>query len=104
MKEDMLRLGEGSRLSRAVRLSWQQGKHQDRGETVAAKSNVHALALKPVLDELRAAGITSHSGLARELNRRGLRGVHGSEFSGQTVKRILARLDGLEASSPPPQP
>jgi hypothetical protein len=56
-------------------------------------ADLRAMALAPVIQELRAAGFVSYGAVARELNRRQvptLRG--GKQWYSTTVSRVLVRL------------
>ena len=48
--------------------------------------------MRPVISEIQSAGITSHSGIARELNRRGYRTSRNKDFYPGAIKHLL-RVD-----------
>ena len=48
--------------------------------------------MRPVISEIQSAGITSHSGIARELNRRGYRTSRNKDFYPGAIKHVL-RVD-----------
>ena len=70
----------------AQRAGWEAG---------IARANQKAAELAPVIAELRAAGITSLSGIAGALNARGVRTPwgHRHRYASQ-VASLLARLAG----------
>ena len=60
--------------------------------TVVANADRHALDLAPVLEELRAQGVTSLRGIAAELNARGMRTRRGGQWQVSNVGNLLRRL------------
>lgn len=62
-------------------------------EAVKARADEHAEALRATLNEIRAAGITSSSGIAAELNRRHIATPRGGKWHPASVVRLSARLD-----------
>ena len=74
---DIRHLGpEGQQIGRAV---------------LVARADQFAANIMPIIEELRAAGITSLKGIARALNTRGVQTARGGRWDPTTVKRILAR-------------
>jgi DNA invertase Pin-like site-specific DNA recombinase len=58
-----------------------------------AKADARAADLAPVIDELKAAGITSLKGIAKALTERGISAARGGEaWTATQVSRVLARL------------
>ena len=55
-----------------------------------AKANAFHDQIRPVMEEI-AKTISSHTGIAAELNRRGLRASRGGEWSAKQVERILCK-------------
>jgi DNA invertase Pin-like site-specific DNA recombinase len=51
-----------------------------------------AETLRPVLAELKAAGVTTLRAIAAELNNRGIKTARGDQWSAMQVQRVLARL------------
>jgi DNA invertase Pin-like site-specific DNA recombinase len=49
--------------------------------------------LRPAIDDLRAAGVTSARELARGLNERGILTPRGGAWHAASVQRVLRRLD-----------
>jgi DNA invertase Pin-like site-specific DNA recombinase len=60
-----------------------------RSQTARASARIHDLM--PVLDELRAAGVTSLGGIAAALNARGIPAARGGAWSATQVRRVDAR-------------
>ena len=58
-----------------------------------ARTKVQADRVGPTIAELRAAGITSATGLAKALNERGIPTARGGEWQAVQVQRVIARLD-----------
>ena len=50
--------------------------------------------LRPVLEDIQTAGITSVRGLARELNRRGILTPRGGRWHPTSAARLMARMAG----------
>ena len=59
---------------------------------IKAKAARHAEDLRPVVADIREAGIASNKGLARELNRRGVLTPRGGKWHPTSVARLLERL------------
>ena len=57
-----------------------------------------ARQLAPVLAELRSAGLSARQ-IAAELTERGVPTPSGGKWHGQTVLRVIGRLDGIEAET-----
>lgn len=65
---------------------------QARGRAaIKASADARAQTLLPVLDEMRAAGVTSLGALARGLTERGVKTARGGEWTPMQVKRIIER-------------
>lgn len=72
------------------------GKHGAiLGAENSAKAKETALSLKPVLDELAAAGVTSVRGIADALNSRKIPTPSGKSWHSTSVHRLLKRLETL---------
>jgi hypothetical protein len=53
--------------------------------------------LRPIFKEIQASGITSPSGISRELNERGIPGLLGGRWRAPQVRQVLMRLiEGLD--------
>jgi hypothetical protein len=64
----------------------------------AAQADARALALAPIIAEIRASGIITPYAIAAVLMRRGIPTARGRSFWGATqVRKILNRLDRLAA-------
>ena len=61
-------------------------KVQDRAQAFAE-------SLRDTLGDLRAAGITSYSAIASELNRRHIQSARGGQWHASSVRNLLSRLD-----------
>jgi DNA invertase Pin-like site-specific DNA recombinase len=61
------------------------------GAVRAAKADARAAEILPVIDGIRAAGVTSALGIARALNGRGIPAARGGRWTATQVQRILAR-------------
>lgn len=59
--------------------------------TNVSKADAFAASILPLVEKIKAGGITSLSGIAAELNARSVRTARGSEWMPQTVKNLLAR-------------
>lgn len=59
--------------------------------TIAAEADQRAVAVKPVLHELKAAGVTSLTGLARGLTERGVQTARGGTWTAMQVSRLIER-------------
>ncbi len=57
----------------------------------AGKADAFAAAVLPVVEKIKASGITTLAGIAGEMNARGVRSARGGEWMPQTVKNLLAR-------------
>jgi DNA invertase Pin-like site-specific DNA recombinase len=74
----------GSKITRKAR--------QAGWAAVSRRADERAADLAPVLDELRAAGVTSLTGIARALSDRGIPTARGkTEWTAVQVSRVLAR-------------
>lgn len=57
------------------------------------RADATAAILKPIIKHLRSAGVTSHSGIAAELNRIGIPPARGrGRWQAVQVRRVLARI------------
>lgn len=66
---------------------------QQRGRaTQTKKADAFALNIKPVIDEIRAAGINTLNGIAQALNRRGIPTARGGQWAATTVGNVLSRV------------
>jgi hypothetical protein len=58
-----------------------------------AAARRHAEALRPLISELRATGLSSATAISRALNDRRILTPRGGVWHGASVRRLLARLD-----------
>jgi DNA invertase Pin-like site-specific DNA recombinase len=56
-----------------------------------ANADEHAANIRPIIENIRTAGIVSFRGIASELNRRGILTAHGGSWYPTTVKNLLSR-------------
>lgn len=63
-------------------------------------AEVRAMALAPTIRKLRRAGIVSIRAITRELSERGIPTARDGKWHSSTVKRLLRRLEKVEARSP----
>jgi DNA invertase Pin-like site-specific DNA recombinase len=60
-------------------------------EAVVSRADAHARDVMPVVEDVRASGITSLKGIAGELNRRGILTPQRGKWTATSVRRLLAR-------------
>ena len=67
-------------------------------ETIGRAHDAHraaadhfAASVLPIVQSIRASGITSHAGIAEALNSRGVRTARGGQWYATTVRNLLAR-------------
>ncbi|MEX0298832.1 MAG: recombinase family protein, partial [Kordiimonas sp.] len=66
---------------------------QQRGRIAQTqKADTFARTISPIIDEIRAAGINTLSGIASALNRRGIPTARGGSWAATTVGNVIARL------------
>ena len=65
--------------------------------TVKSGADDRAKGLVPVLDDLRASGVTSYAAMARGLSERGVKTARGGRWTPMQVKRIVERYPGKMA-------
>ena len=82
--------------ARGVKLGGYRGEQAARAAAAAkaAQANAHAHRLKDMVAVIRAGGMASATGLAKELNRRGITTARGGSWQTVQAQRLLARLDG----------
>ncbi len=59
----------------------------------AERADAFAATILPIIEGIRADGVTSSNGIARELNERGVETARGGRWAAMTVKRIVERGD-----------
>ena len=57
------------------------------------KARQRAANLTPVVEEIRASGVTSPSGIARKLNAQGHTAPEGGPWTGTKVKFLLKNME-----------
>jgi hypothetical protein len=62
--------------------------------TSLAKAAAFRTTVLPKIEAIRASGITSLSGIARELARRGVKTAAGGAWTAQSVKNLLQQREG----------
>jgi len=60
------------------------------------QADARALALAPVIDELRKAGIITQTGMTEALNARGVPTATGKTWQQPTVRLLLKRLERIQ--------
>jgi DNA invertase Pin-like site-specific DNA recombinase len=68
---------------------WTKGADANR-----AGADQHARDVRPVIEAIRADGITSLKGIATELNARGILTARGGQWYATTVRNLLGRVEG----------
>ena len=63
-------------------------------ETQVARAETFAATVMPIIDEIRASGVTSFNAIAKELNHRDIKTARGGDFAAMSVKRIVERGGG----------
>ena len=84
-------LGNRTNLAEASRKG--SASNQERARQWAAN-------VKPVIERIQSAGITTLDGIAKELNARGIKTSRGGEWHKTTVARVLAAAAGDPPSTP----
>lgn len=71
------------------------GKGNTAGlQAIRVKADSHARNLMPVIEALKAEGVSSLGGVAAALNERGMLTPRGGRWHKSSVSNLLARLDG----------
>ena len=65
------------------------------GPVSKAKADRHAQDVLPIIDDIRAGGISTLEGIAAELNARGILTAQDAQWYPTTVRNLLARSDRL---------
>jgi hypothetical protein len=88
-------------LVEAVRRAGRQdrlAKLKQGWDAARQRATTHLIGLLPVLSELIASGVGQPHAIAEELNRRGLRGARGGNWSTRTIERALRHAPELAQS------
>jgi DNA invertase Pin-like site-specific DNA recombinase len=64
-----------------------------------ALADAFALNVIPVIDQVKAQGVTSYNGIAAALNVRGVRTARGGTWQAGTVRKIILRTPRLKAAA-----
>ena len=62
---------------------------------VSAKADAFALSVEPVINDIKATGLTSATGIAQALNSRGVKTARGGNWHASTVCNLLKRLNAV---------
>ena len=79
---------QGAKLGNRTNLAEAQAKGV---ESTKALADVFALNVLPVINQVKAQGITSYNGIAEVLNVRGVRTARGGIWQATTVRKIILR-------------
>jgi hypothetical protein len=60
-------------------------------QVVVAQADARARALAPIIEEIRLAGVRSYSGIAAQLNARGVPTARGGRWAATQVRDIVLR-------------
>jgi hypothetical protein len=60
-------------------------------EVIAANADEFAAGMVPIIEGIRAAGVTTLAGIADALNKRGVRTARGGTWHAMTVRNLLLR-------------
>jgi hypothetical protein len=66
---------------------WRQGPDEQK-----AAADRFARGVLPIIDDIRAGGITTLSGIAAVLHDRGIETVRGGRWTARSVKNVLERI------------
>jgi DNA invertase Pin-like site-specific DNA recombinase len=88
----------GTRDTMRIRQYADQGR--SLGHKVTQKrARKRALDLEPVIEDLKAKGVTSKRGIARALNERGIETIRGGTWLAPQVARLLATLAAVQSAA-----
>ena len=89
-----VRSGQAVARARGVRFGNPKNIREAGGKgraTMAERADRFAADVLPVIEDIRAGGVTSLSGVAGELNRRGVGTPRGGRWAAMTVRRVVER-------------
>jgi len=66
---------------------------------ITERSKRYIADMMKIIEEIRAAGVTTKSGIARALNARGIKTNRGNAFSGATVLYILRKHETMKRAA-----
>ena len=64
------------------------------GAATKAKADQFAANVRPIIEDIRRAGVVSSNGIANALNARGVKAARGGAWSARTVANVVARGAG----------
>jgi DNA invertase Pin-like site-specific DNA recombinase len=69
--------------------------------TASTKATADAFALNvlPVIEQVKAQGVTSYNGIAAALNVRGVRTARGGTWQANTVRKIILRAPRVQVAA-----
>lgn len=88
--------------AQGVKLGNRTNLAEARAKAVAstkASADAFALNVLPVIDQVKAQGVTSYNGIAQALNVRGVRTARGGTWQAATVRKIILRAPTLKAAA-----
>jgi DNA invertase Pin-like site-specific DNA recombinase len=88
--------------AQGVKLGNRTNLAEARAKAVAstkATADAFALNVLPVIDQVKAQGVTSYNGIAAALNDRGVRTARGGTWQAGTVRKICLRAPRLKAAA-----
>lgn len=88
--------------AQGVKLGNRTNLAEARAKAVAstkASADAFALNVLPVIEQVKAQGVTSYNGIAQALNVRGVRTARGGTWQAATVRKIILRVPTLKAAA-----
>lgn len=88
--------------AQGVKLGNRTNLPEARAKAVAstkATADAFALNVLPVIEQVKAQGVTSYNGIAAALNVRGVRTARGGTWQANTVRKIILRAPQLKAAA-----
>jgi len=88
--------------AQGVKLGNRTNLAEARAKAVAstkASADAFALNVLPVIEQVKAQGVTSYNGIAQALNVRGVRTARGGTWQAATVRKIILRAPALKAAA-----
>lgn len=87
-----VRKAQGAQLGNRTNLAAAQAKGSAANQAAADKFASNVL---PIINQVKAAGITSYSGIADTLNARGIKTARGGAWHATTVRNVMMRAPAL---------
>lgn len=88
--------------AQGVKLGNRTNLAEARAKAIAstkASADAFALNVLPVIEQVKAQGVTSYNGIAQALNVRGVRTARGGTWQAATVRKIILRGPTLKAAA-----